>query len=130
MHHNRVSLSILAAIMNSSWISRFGTPDAVTSNRGSVFLSKFWKSIGDLMGTQLYHTTTYNPSANSLVERVHRTLKQALIARCDNSDWSYNLPWVLLGLQTTPKEGLNASPAEMVYGETIVVPGEFSPIPR
>lgn len=116
-----------AAAFLSSWISRFGTPDAVTSDRGSVFLSDFWRSLGVLMGTRLYHTTAYNPAANGLVERNHRTLKQALIARCDNSEWFYNLPWVLLGLRTTPKEGLNASPAEMVYGETIAVPGEFFP---
>ena len=111
----------------SSWVSRFGTPDIVTSDRGSVFLSEFWRSLGDLMGTRLHHTTAYNPSANGLVERVHRTLKQALMARCADSEWSYNLPWVLLGLRTTPKEGLNVSPAEMVYGETITVPGEFFP---
>ena len=63
----------------SSWVSRFGTPDIVTSDRGSVFLSEFWKSLGDLMGTRLYHTTAYNPSGNGLVEIVHRTLKQALM---------------------------------------------------
>lgn len=34
---------------------------------------------------------------------------------------------VLLGLRTTPKEGLEVSPAEMVYGDPLVVPGEFFP---
>ena len=34
-------------------------------------------------------------------------------------------PWVLLGLRTTPKEGLDASLAEIVYGSHLVVPAEF-----
>ncbi|KAK3889682.1 hypothetical protein Pcinc_006248 [Petrolisthes cinctipes] len=49
------------------------------------------------------------------------------MSRCNNSTWSSQLPWVLLGLRTTPKEGVDASPAEMVFGEPLVVPGEFFP---
>jgi len=41
--------------------------------------------------------------------------------------WFSQLPWVLLGLRTTPKEGLDVSPAEMVFGDPLVVPGEFFP---
>lgn len=37
------------------------------------------------------------------------------------------LPWVLLGLSTAPKDDLQCSLAEMVYGEPLRVPGEFVP---
>ncbi|XP_066971762.1 uncharacterized protein [Macrobrachium rosenbergii] len=37
------------------------------------------------------------------------------------------LPWVLLSLQTTSKEGLDLSAAEMVYSNPLVIPGEFFP---
>ena len=47
------------------------------------------------------------------------------MARCTDNRWSDHLPWVLLGLRTTPKDGIGVSPAEMVYGETVSVPGEF-----
>ena len=49
------------------------------------------------------------------------------MARCSNPDWTYHLPWVLLGIRTMPKEGLHVSTAEMVYGQALVVPGEFFP---
>ena len=62
-----------------------------------------------------------------MVERWHRTLKASLTARCSGSDWHTQLPWVLLGLRTMPKEGVNHSAAEMVYGQPLVVPGEFFP---
>lgn len=41
--------------------------------------------------------------------------------------WANMLPWVLLGLCTTPKDGLWASSAEMVYGQTLRVPGDLFP---
>ena len=37
------------------------------------------------------------------------------------------LPWVLLGLRTTPKEDLGYSSAELVYGEPLTIPGELVP---
>ena len=36
-----------------------------------------------------------------------------------------HLPWVLLGIRTTPKEDLHASSAELVYGAPLTVPGDF-----
>ncbi|XP_066976808.1 uncharacterized protein [Macrobrachium rosenbergii] len=72
-------------------------------------------------------TATYNPTANGMVERVHRSLKAALMACCTDKRWREQLPWVLLGLCTAPKANGDASPADKVYGETLAVPGEFFP---
>ncbi|XP_076044822.1 uncharacterized protein LOC143027422 [Oratosquilla oratoria] len=80
-----------------------------------------------LLGTSVHHTTAYNLDANGMVERFHRTLKAALISRFNNVNWNTQLPWILLGLRTTPKEGLDVSPAEMVFGKPLVLPGEFFP---
>ncbi|XP_063846186.1 uncharacterized protein LOC135092005 [Scylla paramamosain] len=46
------------------WISRFGVLDNITSDRRPAFTSQLWKSLGDLMGTNIHHTTAYNPAAN------------------------------------------------------------------
>ncbi|GFS47634.1 gag-Pol polyprotein [Trichonephila inaurata madagascariensis] len=58
-----------------------------------------------------------------MVERLHRTLKQAI--RCHDTKWTESLPVVLLGLRACIKEDLNASCAEMVFEKTIVLPGEI-----
>ncbi|XP_045119398.1 uncharacterized protein LOC123509264 [Portunus trituberculatus] len=86
-----------------------------------------WTSMGELLGVDIHHTTAYNPEANGIVERFHRTLKAALMSRCRSATWSSQLLWVLLGLRTASKEGLGVSSAEMVYGYSLVVPGEFFP---
>ncbi|XP_066980118.1 uncharacterized protein [Macrobrachium rosenbergii] len=53
------------------------------------------------------------------------SLKASLMARCTAEDWKYQLPWVLLGLRTSPKANGAPSAAEKTYGEPLVVPGEL-----
>ena len=84
-------------------------------------------SISRLLGTQHHRTTAYHPQSNGLVERFHRHLKSALRARLTGPSWTQELPWVLLGIRTVPKEDLGCSSAEMVYGAPLTVPGDFIP---
>ncbi|KAI0241039.1 hypothetical protein LSAT2_002963, partial [Lamellibrachia satsuma] len=42
-------------------------------------------------------------------------------------NWLDELPWVLLGIRTAPKEDLGCSSAELVYGAPLTVPGDFIP---
>ena len=107
------------------WIAKFGVPDDITSDRGTPFTSNLWTNLAQRLGITAHHTTSYNPEANGMVERMHRTLKAALMLRCEGHQWFDNLPWILLGLRTTPKEGINATAAEMVYGDNLQVPGDF-----
>ena len=107
------------------WIARFGLPENITSDRGSVFTSTLWTQLATRLGISTTTTTAYNPEANGIVERFHRSLKAALMSRCTSDRWKMELPWVLLGLRTTPKEADNHSPAEKVYGENLTVPADF-----
>ncbi|KAK3734969.1 hypothetical protein RRG08_038991 [Elysia crispata] len=107
------------------WIARFGVPLDMTSDRGPQFTSALWNEVANKLGIQVHRTTAYHPQSNGLVERFHRTLKAALKARLQGPRWTDELPWVLLGLRTVPKEDLDTSSAELVYGEPLTVPGEF-----
>ena len=49
------------------------------------------------------------------------------MARLTGPDWIDELPWVLLGIRTVPKEDLECSSVEMVYGAPLTVPGDFLP---
>ena len=114
-----------ARALISTWISRFGVPLDMTSDRGPQFTSGLWTSVSQSLGIQLHRTTAYHPQSNGLVERFHRTLKSSIKASLVDSNWIDVLPWVLLGLRSAPKEDLHASSAELVYGEPLTVPGEF-----
>ena len=100
-------------------------PLDISTKRGPQFTSQLWSALAELLGTKLHKTTAYHPQANGLVERFHRHLKASLKTRLSSPSWSDELPWVLLGIRTTPKEDLGTSSAELVYGAPLTLPGEF-----
>ena len=78
-----------------------------------------------LLGSNRIRTTVYHPSANGLIKRFHRQLKTFLKAQLQPTLWVDALPLVLLGIQTALKEDIHCSAAELVYGTTLRLPGEF-----
>ncbi len=118
--------SCIEAFM-SHWMTRSGVPRTITSDRGAQFSSAAWSSFCSKLGMQHCMTTAYHPQANGIVERAHRQLKASLRARGANTNWPSHLPWVLLGLHASPKEVSGFSSAEAVYGQQLVLPGEFNP---
>ena len=45
----------------------------------------------------------------------------------ERNEWFYKLPMSLLAIRTTLKPDINASPADLVYGEGLAVPGDLLP---
>jgi transposase InsO family protein len=114
-----------AAALFSGWIQRFGVPSVITSDRGAQFTSSLWTALCSLLPIYHVKTTAYHPQSNGLVERFHRSLKEALQARLAGPDWLSHLPWVLLGIRAAvPLEG-GPSPAEEVMGCQPILPSEF-----
>ena len=89
------------------------------------FESNLWSSLMKLLGTKHIHTTSYHPISNGLVERFHRQMKSALKAQQHPEHWVDALPIVLLGIRTAIKEDLSCTAAELLYGTTLRLPGEF-----
>jgi len=114
----------------SSWVSRFGVPSTLTSDRGAQFTSAVWKSMCDLLHVDHVLTTAYHPQSNGLLERFHRRLKSALRARATSAHWSRQLPLILLHLRATQREDVPRSPAEAVYGSPIFLPGQLVTSPE
>ena len=78
-----------------------------------------------LLGTKRSRTTSYHPQSNGMVERFHRQLKAALKAQPNPDAWMISLSFILLGIRTAFKQDLNSTAAEMVYGTTLRLPGQF-----
>uniref|UniRef100_L7LZ63 RNA-directed DNA polymerase n=1 Tax=Rhipicephalus pulchellus TaxID=72859 RepID=L7LZ63_RHIPC len=106
------------------WVARFGVPATVTTDRGTQFESALFASVTRLLGTYRIRTTAYHPISNGIVERFHRHLKTSLTATASHS-WVEALPFVLLGVRTALKADIGCCSAELVYGTTLRLPGEF-----
>lgn len=114
----------VAQALIDGWISRFGVPKIITTDQGRQFESHVFSGLNKTLGSVRIRTSPYHPSANGLIERLHRQLKAAIRAR-DSINWALELPIVLLGFRCAFKEDIKATPAEMLYGQTIKMPGEF-----
>lgn len=119
-----VLAATVADLLFKNWICLFGAPCFISTDRGSQFESKLFDYLATIMGIKRIRTTAYHPASNGFVERWHRTLKSALMCHAFIS-WVEALPAALLGLRTAYKYDLQASPAEMLFGTTLRVPGDF-----
>lgn len=120
-----MSTETVASTFVSQYISRFGIPATITTDRGSQFESRLFTELSKIFDIKKSRTTAYHPQANGLVERFHRQLKASLIARCNTINWVDDLPFVLLGIRSSIRDDLKCTPAEMVYGQNIKLPGDL-----
>ena len=120
-----ITAETVARAFIQGWISRFGVPSTVTTGRGRQFESSLWSNLMQLLGCKCIRTTSYHPVANGLIERFHRQLKTALKTHPQPTSWTDSLPIVLLGIRTQLKDDLKCTTAELVYGTTLRLPGEF-----
>ncbi|GFX63056.1 retrovirus-related Pol polyprotein from transposon opus [Trichonephila clavipes] len=119
-----ITAETVAEAFFSSWVSRFGTPAILTTDRGRQFESSLFKALSKLLGVQKCRTTGYHPQANGMIEELHRPLKSAI--KCHATErWTEVLPIILLGLRASLKEDILCTPAELVFGTTIRLPGEM-----
>ena len=105
------------------WVSRYGSPETLTTDQGSQFESQLFSALLQLIGSNRTRTTAYHPASNGMIKRWHRSLKTAIMCHSDR-EWSRSLSSVLIGLRTNVLD-IGASPAEFVFGTTLRIPREF-----
>ena len=125
-----ISAETVAKAFISGWISRFGVPSTIVTDRGCQFESTLWSHLMSFLGTKCSRTTSYHPQSNGMVERFRRQLKSALKTQPNPDAWMDTLPLILLGIRTSLKTDLNSTSADMVYGSQLRLPGEFFDSPN
>ena len=121
-----ITAETVADAFAHGWVATYGVPVAITTDRGSQFSSEIWTQLMSRWGIKSIMTAAYHPEANGMVERFHRRLKEALLALSKDHpiEWYWKLPLALLAIRTTLKPDIGASPADLVYGDALALPGD------
>jgi len=107
-----INATELVKIFVRDVFSKHGALAHVTSDRGSEFVSRFFKALLLALDIRLHFTSGYHPEADGQTERTNQTLEQYLRIYCNyqQSDWVQLLPL-----------------AEFTYNNTTSLTTEFSP---
>ncbi|CAJ0935773.1 unnamed protein product, partial [Ranitomeya imitator] len=89
-----------------------GIPENIVSDRGSQFVSRFWRAFCGRMGIDLSFSSAFHPQTNGQTERTNQTLETNL--RCfvsaDQDDWVSFLPLAEFALNNRASSATLVSP--------------------
>ena len=114
--------TFIAILFN--FFCQFGFPSFIRTDRGSAFLADMTKSFFKAYAIKHILSSSYKPTSQSRLERLHRVLGSILRLYPDvTNHWHDFLPAISYGINSTPRlELANISPAELFFGR------KFSPV--
>lgn len=68
----------VATALVAGWVQHHGTPHRIQSDQGTCFTANLFHELNVMLDTHHIKTTAYHPPANGIIERWHRTLKNAI----------------------------------------------------
>ena len=103
----------------------------VSSNRDTKFLSHFWRTLWEKLGTKLLFSTTCHPQSDGQIEVVNRTLSQMLRCMIVHNIWEWEelLPHIEFAYNRVVHSTTSHSPFEIVYGFNPLTPLDLLPLP-
>ena len=120
---NQESETVARAFVNE-YVSRFGVPLQIHSDRGTNFTSKLFEDMCQFL--QIHHTmsSAHRPQSNGIVERFNRTLATMLTMYCSTKQntWDQFLPQVMMAYRSSIHASTGQTPNKMVFGREVVLP--------
>jgi len=115
------SNTIVEAIF-TKWISVYGIPDSLHSDRGANLNSEKVMDFCSGLGIKKTTTTSYYPQGDGVIERLFRTTKPLLGIVSDERqiDWDEAIPYVEMGLRNK-RNASGFSPNVMLFGQNVKI---------
>ncbi|WVZ94174.1 hypothetical protein U9M48_040100 [Paspalum notatum var. saurae] len=99
-------------------VSLHGVPQTITSDRDSLFVSRFWEQLQTALGTNLIRSSAYQSQTSDQVERVNQILEDMLraCALTYSTKWDECLPLVEFAYNNSYQKSLEMAPFEALCG--------------
>lgn len=104
-----------------SIFTRVGFSKEVQHDKALNFCNQLMDCLWKHTGVKEIKSSAYHPATNSVVERMNRTLKEALkaLAADYKEDWDSLLPYILFAVREVPCRSTGFSPFELLYGRQV-----------
>ena len=114
----------LSKIMHRSVFRYYGLPKKIISDRDPRFMSDFWQSLFQALGTKLNISSAHHPQTDGQTERMNQTLEQIL--RCYvhplHDDWVQHLTNVEFAMNAAKSMSTTLTPFETTLGYEPLTP--------
>ncbi|KAK1601679.1 hypothetical protein QYE76_048343 [Lolium multiflorum] len=109
-------------------IHRFGIPQTITTDGGSVFVSKEFRKFYDDMGIKLIRSSPYYAQANGQAEASNQSLIKLIKRKIEENPrgWHETLSEALWAYRMSCHGAIKTSPHQLVYGQEAVLPWEIT----
>jgi hypothetical protein len=94
-----------------------GVPKSIVSDRGTQFVSKFWRSLHQALKTKLDFSSAYHPQTDGQTERVNQVLEDMLRAcvLTYGKNWEDSLAFAEFSYNNGYHTSLKKAPFEVLY---------------
>ena len=108
----------VAQILYERFISVFGVPAKLLSDRGANFTSALVEELCSAFGIQKCRTTAYHAQCNGQGEHFHQTLFRMIgkLAVDKKAQWEQHLPELLQAYNSTQSAVMGYSPHYLMFG--------------
>jgi hypothetical protein len=110
--HSTDDAPTLAKLYLKHVFSKHGAPSDIVSDRGKLFISKFWSSLCVLLSIKSNLSTMYHPETDRQTERINQILEQylCLYIKYQQDDWVSLLPLTKFAYNNAPHSATQVSP--------------------
>ena len=117
----------VARVLYEWFITIFGVPVKLLSDRGANFTSRLVEELCSAFGIQKCHTTSYHAQCNGQVECFHQTFFHMLdkLTKDKKAQWEKHLPEVLQVYNSTRSAVTGYSPHYLMFGRHPQLPIDF-----
>jgi len=107
-------------------ITQLGVPRKLLTDRGANFTSALIKGTCRLLKIQKLQTSSYNPQANGICERIHKLLIDMIshFVRKDARNWNEYVPYAVMAYRAMPHCSTKYLPYCLVFGREMRLPIE------
>ena len=118
----------IANVLEQIWLTRYPWPQILQYDKGTEFMAEFAQMIENDYGIKRKGSTTRNPQANSIIERIHQTLGNIIrtfelhkASMTAQEGWDGILSAAMFALRATYHTTLQATPMQLVFGRDVIL---------